>query len=179
VLTSAGRRRGKRLTHDLEYRLELGYCVEHGIPRSAFLGRPRPGPGEPVWLDRDRDEVVGFLLWRERTEAEHAATEARLCTECHTAPEDWPKGFADPPRWEVEVVECIGCLTIAQAWAALAGHDTDATAGMHMRLRPFDADDEGGVDEFVELTAAKRLDADRRNAEKRAIDEAKLQTQEW
>lgn len=36
-------------------RAELDVARAHGIPRSIFLGRPWPSPGEPLWLDEDRE----------------------------------------------------------------------------------------------------------------------------
>lgn len=33
-----------------------------GIPRSIFLGRPLPAPGEPLWLEEDTEWA---LAWQE------------------------------------------------------------------------------------------------------------------
>lgn len=41
-------------------RREQQAAREHGIPRSIFLGRPLPGPGEPLWLDEDRDWALAL-----------------------------------------------------------------------------------------------------------------------
>jgi hypothetical protein len=179
VRPGAHRRRGKRLTHDLEYRIELGYCVTHGIPRSLFLGRPQPAQGEPLWLDRDRDEVVGYLLWEEAQEAERAAEMAKLCPDCRTDPTSWPKGFAEAPPFEPVITECPGCRVIAEAWAALSGHDMDPTAGMHMALAPFDPEGEDHVGPHVEMVTQRRQDQQLRQAETAALNAEVLQAAQW
>lgn len=38
-----------------------------GVPRSIFLGRPLPAPGEPLWLDEDRDWAMALLEVEDET----------------------------------------------------------------------------------------------------------------
>lgn len=43
-------------------RAELETARAWGVPRSIFLGRPAPAPGEPLWLDDDRDWAIALHL---------------------------------------------------------------------------------------------------------------------
>jgi hypothetical protein len=95
---------GKRLEDGGQLGAELAYCVPLGIPHSILLGRPQPGPGEPLWTMDDRAKALG---WR--------ADQAEHCGSCGQRRSDWldaqGKELRDPP---FEVVEslCSGCQAL-------------------------------------------------------------------
>jgi len=65
--------------------MEVGWCVEHGIPHSEFL----------TWSDEDRSKLMAYLL-----------EESSRCSSCGTKPADW-----DEDQWAYEAVTimCHGC----------------------------------------------------------------------
>lgn len=73
-----------------------GYCVEHGIPRSVFLGRV-VAPGEPLWLE---DDTVAALEWIDYL--------ASLCKGCGQ-PLAECMDEANDGRYETVPVHCFAC----------------------------------------------------------------------
>lgn len=72
------------------------------------MGRPWPAPGEPLWLEEDRDLVVAVLEHRRRR-----------CPNCGLTPEDL--GWYDQdgkmhrheePRFTPSTIRCFGCFDI-------------------------------------------------------------------
>lgn len=99
-------------------RRELEAARAWGVPRSIFLGRPLPGPGEPLWLDEDRDWALALLEVEADTcpgcgqplsESTHSDNEfayTASASRCHSCaamrryarrflPEDSPQSLAD------------------------------------------------------------------------------------
>lgn len=50
------------------------------LPRSIFLGRPWPLPGQSLWLDDDRDWAIEYEEYL-----------ASICGRCNTRHADWDK----------------------------------------------------------------------------------------
>jgi hypothetical protein len=82
----------------------MEYCGKFGIPHSVFLGRV-VGPGEPQWLDADRNKATWWMIHQQST-----------CPECGTRPDEW-KG--DPHAYVPEQHHCRGCEVMAQGQADL------------------------------------------------------------
>lgn len=85
------------------------------------MGRPLPGPGEPLWTDEDRAYAFALL-----------DLEADTCTGCGQSLTE----SMDPEReelWKAEVVRCHACGTAArhvEGWQKGGG---DAR-GAHVRV---------------------------------------------
>ncbi len=83
------------------------------VPRSILLGRPIPGPGEPLWLPQDLDEA---LAWQVEVDSQ--------CPGCgHPVDRAW-----DPDRindWVPEVRHCWACAATARKAKQLRDGDTD------------------------------------------------------
>ncbi|MFD9124358.1 hypothetical protein [Kitasatospora sp. NPDC059571] len=94
------------------------------MPRSVFLGRPLPGPGEPLWTEDDRSWALALLL-----------VEAEVCRGCgHPLDES-----TDPEQefgWAAEVIRCHACATAArtaQAFEKGGGDPHGANVHVHRR----------------------------------------------
>jgi hypothetical protein len=70
------------------------------VPRSVFLGRPWPAPGEALWTDEDR-------AWALALQAEDAGT----CGGCGQ-PRAESTDPANEGRYSAEAVECHGCVAM-------------------------------------------------------------------
>lgn len=66
--------------------MELGYCVDHGIPHSVWLEK---------WSPEDRSKVIAYLV-----------ESAERCDMCGTAPWEWEEN-----KFAYEAVDhfCKGC----------------------------------------------------------------------
>lgn len=98
-----GRLRDSRLP----FRRELEAARAWGVPRSIFLGRPLPGPGEPLWQPEDRWWALALL-----------EAEAGLCRDCgHPTAEttDRDAEYA----YDADVLRCHGCAAGARRIGAL------------------------------------------------------------
>lgn len=92
-----------------------------GVPRSVFLGRPQPGPGEPLWLAEDRWWALALL-----------EAEAGTCRDCGmpTAESTDP---ANEYGYTAEPFLCHGCVAVALRVRAL--QDGDArTDGLQVHV---------------------------------------------
>ena len=79
----------------------MDYCGPRAIPHTIFLGRPMPGPGEPMWLPEDVDKAIA---WQRDKNAR--------CNDCGTRRDEWwdERGFPlTQPRWTVTTRRCPGC----------------------------------------------------------------------
>lgn len=74
-----------RLRVDPGFRLEIGYCVEKGIPHEKFLD----------WDPASRAKVIAYLL-----------EQARTCQLCGTAGWEWEE---NKYAYDVQEVFCPGC----------------------------------------------------------------------
>ncbi|WP_236243128.1 hypothetical protein [Streptomyces sp. CC228A] len=92
------------------------------MPRSIFLGRPMPGPGEPLWLEDDRAWAYALHT-----------VEADRCPDCRQ-----PWGEATDPdsegTWRAEVIRCHSCATAAAAVGRFEKDGGD-TRGLHVHVR--------------------------------------------
>lgn len=89
----------------MPFRREVETARAWGVPRSIFLGRPAPAPGEPLWLPEDRWWALAL-----------AEVEAGICRDCghplveSTAPENSGK-------YKAGLVRCFGCLAVSKKLA--------------------------------------------------------------
>lgn len=97
----------------------MEYAAPRGIPHSVFLGRV-VAPGEPVWLDADRDKAVWWLIHQRQA-----------CPECGTRAEEWSD---DPDAYVPEPHHCRGCEVAAQGQDWLEKHRKSHRRGTTMRL---------------------------------------------
>ncbi|MFR9796636.1 hypothetical protein ACL02U_12130 [Streptomyces sp. MS06] len=91
------------------------------MPRSIFLGRPWPGPGEPLWLDDDRAWALTL-----------AEVEADTCADCG---QPWSEA-TDPAhegRWHAAVVRCHACAAAASTVAQFESAGGDMR-GLHVHV---------------------------------------------
>jgi hypothetical protein len=73
-----------------------------GVPRSIFLGRPMPGPGEVLWLPEDRWWALALL-----------EAEAGLCGDCGFPLAE--STHADHEySYDASVTKCHACLAGAR-----------------------------------------------------------------
>ncbi|MCG6499466.1 hypothetical protein [Kitasatospora sp. A2-31] len=83
------------------------------MPRSVFLGRPVPGPGEVLWTDEDRAWALALLQ-----------VEAETCSCGHPLADTLDGDLEE--SWRAEIVRCHACATAARhldGWRD-AGGDT-------------------------------------------------------
>jgi hypothetical protein len=91
------------------------------VPRSVFLGRPWPQPGEPLWLDEDRHWALALL-----------EIEADSCRDCG---QPWSEA-TDPDaefRYHGAVVRCHACATAARTVSAFE-KSGGQTEGLHVHV---------------------------------------------
>jgi hypothetical protein len=87
----------------------------------VFLGRPWPGPGEPLWLAEDRAWALAL-----------AEVEADACPDCG---QPWSEASApeaaDGAGYDADLVRCHACATGA---TAVEAHERDGgkTHGLHV-----------------------------------------------
>ena len=91
------------------------------MPRSIFLGRPWPQPGEPLWLDEDRDWALALHY-----------IEADRCPDCG---QQWGEA-TDPAnefKWRGELTKCHACAAAART---IANHENAGgdTRGLHVHV---------------------------------------------
>lgn len=71
------------------------------VPRSILLGRPLPAPGEPLFLDEDRDWLFEWEQYK-----------ATICGQCGTDHQLWKN---DPDAYHAVLTRCPGKEAIAIA----------------------------------------------------------------
>jgi hypothetical protein len=98
----------------------MEYAGPRGIPHSVFLGRV-VGPGEPQWLDADRDKAIWWMIHQRQA-----------CPECGTRPDEWAD---DPDAYVPEPHHCRGCEVAAQGEDYLERHRKKYRRGTTMRLK--------------------------------------------
>lgn len=95
------------------------------MPRSLFLGRPVPAPGEPLWLEDDRSWALALL-----------ELEADVCPSCgHPTSESHDPGAEG--AYVAEAVRCWACYaaeTRAAEWSE-AAEERRHTAGVRFQTR--------------------------------------------
>lgn len=83
------------------------------------MGRPLPGPGEPLWLAADRAWALALL-----------EAEADACPQCGT---QWSQATtaAAEDQYTTELVRCHACVAVERH---LRQHERDggSTAGLHV-----------------------------------------------
>jgi len=89
------------------------------VPPSVFRGRV-VAPGEPVWLDADRDEAVALLT-----------VEADTC-ECGE-PREQSMAMESDGAYAAEVVVCHACAALSRA-ARKFGEDHPKQGGVMARI---------------------------------------------
>lgn len=96
-----------------------------------FLGRPWPGPGEPMWLDDDQDKVGAYLRLRRE-----------VCARCGTVDSDWidqtTGRYRDDPPYEATLFRCHGCRELEEALEEVPS----GQKGVRVALIPRPDDDE-------------------------------------
>jgi hypothetical protein len=117
-----------RVVHDRRLSDELDYCSPAGIPHSIFLGRPWPGPGEPLWTDEDRRKV---LEWQ--------ADKRSHCSSCGQRQSDWLDEDGKEPRgppFDVVETRCGGCEALGYHREDAKGSDDGAARhGIHLAFK--------------------------------------------
>jgi hypothetical protein len=91
----------------LPYRREAEAARAWGVPRSILLGRPMPGPGEPLWLPEDRWWALALL-----------EVEAAACRDCGHPTGETTAAEAEY-RYDAQVVRCHACAAGARRMAAV------------------------------------------------------------
>ena len=89
------------------------------MPRSIFLGRPWPQPGEPLWLPDDRDWAYAL-----------AEVEADACPDCG---KPWSEA-SDPDLeygWQATIARCHACAAGHRTIARFEAEGGD-TRGLHV-----------------------------------------------
>jgi hypothetical protein len=118
----AGLLRDPRLPH----RRELEAARAWAVPRSIFLGRPQPAPGEALWTDEDRAWALALLQ-----------VEAEVCGGCHQQLSE-STDEALEEAWQAEVVLCHACATAgrhAERWRKENGDGPAHGAGVRVTRR--------------------------------------------
>jgi hypothetical protein len=93
-------------------RAEVEAARAWGVPRSIFLGRPWPVPGEPLWLDEDREWALALQ-----------ADEALTCHGCGQ-PRDEASDPVNEFHYTAEPHRCHACSAISKstrAWSSDGG----------------------------------------------------------
>lgn len=93
------------------------------MPRSIFLGRPLPQPGEPLWTDEDRGWAYALM-----------EVEADVCPDCR---QQWSKA-TDPAgegQWNASVIRCHACAAAAQVTGRFE-RDGGDMRGLHVHVTP-------------------------------------------
>lgn len=85
----------------LPFRQEVEAARAWSTPRSVFLGRPMPGPGEPLWLAEDRWWAMALL-----------AVEADTCNSCGQSL-TLSTHLDGEGAFNSELVTCHGCRAAA------------------------------------------------------------------
>ena len=112
-----------RYWRDAQFRRELDYCAERGIPHSWFLG------GEHRWDDEDRAKLMAWWM-----------CQAEMCPTCRTRYDDWnPKKGGDRHAYYAQSYVCEGCRAGEDAYAAASDNAREAQLeprGLKVRLVP-------------------------------------------
>jgi hypothetical protein len=91
------------------------------VPRSIFLGRPWPQPGEPLWLDEDREWALALHY-----------VEQDVCPDCR---QPWQEA-TDPKNegaWTAHLVRCHACHAAARTVGQFETNGGDMR-GLHVNL---------------------------------------------
>jgi hypothetical protein len=91
------------------------------VPRSIFLGRPWPQPGEPLWTDEDREWALAL-----------AHVEADVCPDCRQPWSDATDAKSEG-QWEAHLVRCHACHTAARTVGQFETGGGDMR-GLHVNL---------------------------------------------
>jgi hypothetical protein len=94
------------------------------VPRSVFLGRPLPGPGEALWTEEDRAWALALL-----------AVEDEACRGCGQ-PLDQSTDPALEEAWTAEVIRCHACAAAgrhAEQFQKAGGEPHGANVHVHRR----------------------------------------------
>jgi hypothetical protein len=112
-----------RMRSDPAWAAQVAFCCRVGIPLSEFLGRV-PDPGEPRWLDEDRDVAVGFERWS-----------TGICPGCGLHRLDWLDERDETWKGTIEV--CHGCVEIGDTRATIPKKVSDERrAALRVYLTP-------------------------------------------
>lgn len=95
----------ERLGEDASFRAEVRAAVDQQVPWSIFCGRGTPAPGEPLWLDEDRQIVIGWQAYQDT-----------LCPGCG-APKAEAWGPDNQHRWLAKPSRCHSCTAIQETHA--------------------------------------------------------------
>ncbi|HEY5834977.1 hypothetical protein [Streptomyces sp.] len=92
------------------------------MPRSIFMGRGTPAPGEPLWLPEDRAWALALLQ-----------VEAESCPECG---QPWAESAApeNEEAYRAEIHRCWACSAGAQA-VEQHQQGRGSLAGAHVMIR--------------------------------------------
>lgn len=104
-------------------RAEVEASRAWGIPRSIFLGRPWPAPGEPLWLDSDRTWALALQ-----------AHEASIHDGCGQPVEESFSREGDG-AYAAEGIRCHACAAIRRAQRDHAKHGEAALDGLSFEVR--------------------------------------------
>lgn len=110
------------------------------MPLSIFLGRPLPGPGEPLWLADDTEKALAY-----------EAAQSEICSGCGFHPDDWKDAEGhpySPPLYEPVARHCELCAEKTRLMLDIESsvrNSTDskpetaarATAGLSVTFAPF------------------------------------------
>ncbi|WP_416976722.1 hypothetical protein [Streptomyces sp. T028] len=91
------------------------------MPRSIFLGRPWPQPGEPLWLDEDREWALALQY-----------IEADVCPDCRQPWQD-ATDAKNEGAWNAHLVRCHACATAARKTTEFENNGGDMR-GLHVQL---------------------------------------------
>lgn len=109
----------------LPFRREAETARAWGVPRSIFLGRSWPAPGEPMWLPEDRWWALALQ-----------EVEAGTCRDCgHPLAETTDAGSEG--TYDAEVTKCHACVAVGQRVTAFRadGGQCDGLQ-VHVARRP-------------------------------------------
>lgn len=92
-----------------------------GVPRSVLLGRPTPGPGEPLWLPEDRWWALALL-----------EVEATACRDCGHDLQN-STDVAAEYAFDADVVRCHACAAASRRLTALQDQGANPV-GLQVRI---------------------------------------------
>lgn len=105
----------------LPFRRELEAARAWSVPRSIFLGRPMPAPGEPLWLPEDRWWALALL-----------EAEAGICAGCGQILAE-STALEGEDAYDSQGVPCHGCRAAARRTKSMQEQGADVS-GMHLSV---------------------------------------------